>query len=145
MNVNLFIIKDYRKKDDFAVRKNKPNSNPILSAVGGLQMNVSSILTKDYENKPRLRAPGKQTQSNPIRVQDFAVRPCGLNALHKLYTIKILFLLGFTYQIRVLFSRILNCFLVCFCSKCEAKILPNADQLRRKNVWITEELFPAWM
>jgi len=25
MNVNVFIIKDYRKKDDFAVRINKPN------------------------------------------------------------------------------------------------------------------------
>jgi len=29
MNVNSLITKDYRKKDDFAVRKNKPNSNPI--------------------------------------------------------------------------------------------------------------------
>jgi len=29
MNVNSFITKDYRKKDDFAVQKNKPNSNPI--------------------------------------------------------------------------------------------------------------------
>ncbi len=25
MNVNLYVIEDYRKKDDFAVRKNKPN------------------------------------------------------------------------------------------------------------------------
>jgi len=25
MNVSLYIIEDYRKKDDFAVRKNKPN------------------------------------------------------------------------------------------------------------------------
>jgi hypothetical protein len=29
MNVNSLITKDYRKKDDFAVRKNKANSNPI--------------------------------------------------------------------------------------------------------------------
>jgi len=29
-------------------------------------MNINKVLTKDYENKPRLRAPGKQTQSNPI-------------------------------------------------------------------------------
>jgi hypothetical protein len=29
MNVNSLITKDYRKKDDFAVRKNKPNSKPI--------------------------------------------------------------------------------------------------------------------
>ncbi len=67
MNVNLYVIEDYRKKDDFVVRinkpnfrngqnerklnfnkglqkkrcfrtpKNKPNSNPILSAVGGFR------------------------------------------------------------------------------------------------------------
>ncbi|MBA7638027.1 hypothetical protein ES703_45676 [subsurface metagenome] len=36
----------------------KPNS---LDA----QMNVNAIITKDYENKPRLRTPPKQTQSNP--------------------------------------------------------------------------------
>jgi hypothetical protein len=39
--------------------QNKPN---LLDA----QMNVTSILTKDYENVPRLRTPPKQTQSNPI-------------------------------------------------------------------------------
>ncbi len=27
MNVNSFITKDYRKKDDFAVQKNKPNQS----------------------------------------------------------------------------------------------------------------------
>jgi hypothetical protein len=76
MNVNSFITKDYRKNYDFVVRinkpnfrnaknerklnfnkglqkkrlfstpKNKPNSNPILSAVGGLQMNVKSLAGK---------------------------------------------------------------------------------------------------
>jgi len=30
MNVNSLITKDYIKYDDFTVRKNKPNSNPIL-------------------------------------------------------------------------------------------------------------------
>ena len=30
-------------------------------------MNVNIYSTKDYENEPRLRAPGKQTQSNPIK------------------------------------------------------------------------------
>jgi len=29
MNVNSLITKDYRKKDDFAVPKNKPKTNPI--------------------------------------------------------------------------------------------------------------------
>ena len=44
--------------------QNKPN---LLNA----KMNISSILTKDYENKPRLPAPGKQTQSNPIPTPTF--------------------------------------------------------------------------
>ncbi len=78
MNVNLTLTKDYRKNDDFVVRinkpnfqnaknehkliyyrglwkwnrlsaqKNKPNSNPILSAVGGLQMNLNSGHTLYY-------------------------------------------------------------------------------------------------
>jgi hypothetical protein len=30
-------------------------SNPILSAVGGLKMNVKLLATKDYENKPPRR------------------------------------------------------------------------------------------
>ncbi len=75
MNVNLTLTKDYRKKDDFTVRinkpnlvrrrriansvfiedyenepssgpKNKPKTNPILSAVGGLQMNLKSLAKK---------------------------------------------------------------------------------------------------
>ena len=45
-----------------AMKKQSQNKPNLLDA----QMNVSSILTKDYENKPRLRALGKQTQSNPI-------------------------------------------------------------------------------
>ena len=39
--------------------QNKPN---LLNA----QINVASVKTMDYENKPRLRTPAKQTQSNPI-------------------------------------------------------------------------------
>jgi len=39
--------------------QNKPNFRKA-------QMNANSFLTKDYEDKPRLWAPGKQTQSNPI-------------------------------------------------------------------------------
>jgi len=92
MNVNSLITKDYRKKDDFAVKKNKPNSNPISVKP---KMNVNLYVIKEYENETGLRTPGKQTQSNPIRVQDFAVRPCSLNALNKLYYIKILFFARF--------------------------------------------------
>ncbi len=48
-------------------------TNPILSAVGGLQMNVSIFYTKDYENKSdwtlgenKPNSKPIQTQSNPI-------------------------------------------------------------------------------
>ena len=44
--------------------QNKPN-------LPAPQMNISSVLTKDYENKTRLPAPGKQTQSNPIHPPPF--------------------------------------------------------------------------
>jgi len=59
MNVNSFIKKGYRKKDDFEVRKNKPN-------IKRAKMDVNIYSTKDYENEPRLRAPGKQTETNPV-------------------------------------------------------------------------------
>ncbi|GAI16583.1 unnamed protein product, partial [marine sediment metagenome] len=35
--------------------QNKPN-------LPAPQMNVNTVITKDYENKPRLLTPGKQTQ-----------------------------------------------------------------------------------
>ena len=52
MNINPLITKDYRKKDDFAVRKNKPNSKPISSKA---KMNANAFSQKDYENKTALR------------------------------------------------------------------------------------------
>jgi hypothetical protein len=38
--------------------QNKPNSRKA-------KMKLSFYSAKDYENEPRLRTPGKQTQSNP--------------------------------------------------------------------------------
>jgi len=49
MNVNSLITKDYRKKDDFAVQQNKPNSNPIPKRP---KMNANAFSQKDYENEP---------------------------------------------------------------------------------------------
>jgi hypothetical protein len=62
MNVKSFITKDYRKKGDFAVRKNKPNSNPISEKP---KMNVNLYVIKEYENETAFRLPKKQTQTNP--------------------------------------------------------------------------------
>jgi len=52
MNISSLITKDYRKKDDFAVQKNKPNSKPISSKA---KMNANVFVTKDYENKTAFR------------------------------------------------------------------------------------------
>ena len=65
MNANIFIIKDYRKKDDFAVQKNKAKTNPISEKP---KMNVSLYVIKEYENetafRPQKNKP-KQTQFSP--------------------------------------------------------------------------------
>ncbi len=50
MNVNSLITKDYRKKDDFAVQKNKPNSNPNKANFKRAKMNVNIYYTEVYEN-----------------------------------------------------------------------------------------------
>ena len=52
MNVNSLITKDYRKYDDFAVRKNKPNSKPISSKA---KMTANAFSQKDYENETAFR------------------------------------------------------------------------------------------
>jgi len=51
MNVNSFITKDYRKKDDFAVQKNKPNSNPNKPNLPEGKIDAKCVVTKDYEEK----------------------------------------------------------------------------------------------
>jgi len=44
-------------------------TNPILSAVGGLRMNVTSFITKYYENKWQRRVRKNKPNSNPIQTQ----------------------------------------------------------------------------
>jgi len=67
MIVNLTLTKDYRKKDDFLVRINKPN---LVRRRRIAKMNVNAFLQKDYENEPP-SGPKKQIQfkpnSNPIK------------------------------------------------------------------------------
>ncbi len=65
MNVNLTLIKDYRKKDDFTVRINKPNSNPILKEG---KIDAKCVFTKDYRKKDdfsvRINKPNSQKTQN---------------------------------------------------------------------------------
>ncbi len=63
MNVNLTLTKDYRKKDDFAVRKNKPNSNPISVKP---KMNVNLYVIEDYENETAFRPQKNKPKPKPI-------------------------------------------------------------------------------
>ncbi len=70
MNASLYIIKDYRKNDDFAVRINKPKTNPIS---GMSKMNVNLYVINDYENDTTLRPKKtnpKQTQLGAWRNND---------------------------------------------------------------------------
>jgi hypothetical protein len=91
MNVSPVKTMNYEQLTMNYANKNKPNTNPIQSQSKPIKANQSqykpnqsqykpktnpisekpkmklnSYSTKDYENKPRLRTPGKQTQSNPI-------------------------------------------------------------------------------
>jgi len=66
MNATSFITKDYRKNDDFAVQKNKPNSKPISEKP---KMNVNFYLTEDYENETAFRLEQNKPNSNPIQTQ----------------------------------------------------------------------------
>ena len=72
MNVNSLITKDYRKNDDFAVRKNKPNSNPISEKA---KMSANAFSQKDYENETAFRPQKNKPNSNPISKQLVGARP----------------------------------------------------------------------
>ena len=61
MIVNLYVIKDYRKKDDFTVRINKPNSNPISEKP---KMSANLYVIEDYENETAFR-PKKTNPNKP--------------------------------------------------------------------------------
>ncbi len=71
MNVNIFNTTYYENISDWTIGQNKPNSNPILSAVGGFQkakMNVNLTLTKDYRKNDdftvRINKPNFQNAKN---------------------------------------------------------------------------------
>ena len=48
MSVNTILTKDYRKNDDFIVRKNKAKTNPIAERA---KIDTKCVFTKDYEEK----------------------------------------------------------------------------------------------
>ncbi len=79
MNVNSLITKDYRKKDDFIVRINKPNSKPISVKP---KMNANVFITKDYENETAFRLQKnkpKQSQFQTVHLLIDRMKPKLLN------------------------------------------------------------------
>ena len=67
MNVNLTLTKDYIKYDDFAVQKNKPNSNPISVKP---KMSASVFVTKDYDNVTAFRPQKNKPNQSQSLVKD---------------------------------------------------------------------------
>ncbi len=65
MNVNLTLTKDYKKKDDFIARINKPN---LVRRRRIPKMNVNLFVIEDYENETAFRLQKNkpnQTQFKP--------------------------------------------------------------------------------
>ncbi|HUU16572.1 MAG TPA: hypothetical protein VMW72_05435 [Sedimentisphaerales bacterium] len=63
MNVNIYYTKTYNNETASGSGKNKPNSNPIKPNFRKAQMNVNSIITKDY--RKTMLSQSKKT--NPIK------------------------------------------------------------------------------
>ncbi len=51
MNLSIYYTKVYKNETASGSGKNKPNSNPIKPNLQKAQMNVSSLITKDYRKK----------------------------------------------------------------------------------------------
>jgi hypothetical protein len=48
MNVSIFLQMAYENKSNWTLGENKPNSNPNKANFQKAQMNVNSLITKDY-------------------------------------------------------------------------------------------------
>ncbi|HUU17077.1 MAG TPA: hypothetical protein VMW72_08015 [Sedimentisphaerales bacterium] len=76
MNVNLTLTKDYRKKDDFVVRINKPN---LVRRRRIPKMSANVYIIEDYENETAFR-PKKTNPNKPnlVRRRRISERPKSL-------------------------------------------------------------------
>ena len=96
INATLFAAKDYKNKWQRRVRKNKPKTNPIQTQTNLIsekpKMTLNFYSTKDYDNKPPLRPPAKQTQfkpnSNPIPARRDTIRDTQYAIRHTTYEIR---------------------------------------------------------
>jgi len=56
----------YENKSNWTLGENKPNSNPIKPNFRIAQMNVNSLITKDYRKKDDFAVRKNKPNSNPI-------------------------------------------------------------------------------
>ncbi len=68
MNVSIYLQTAYENISDWTIGQSKPNSNPIKPNLRKAQMNVNSLITKDYRKKDdfivRINKPNFQNGQN---------------------------------------------------------------------------------
>ncbi len=68
MNVNIYTKEDYENNTNWTIGENKPNSNPNKPNSRKAQMNVNSLITKDYRKKDdfecRINKPNSRKTQN---------------------------------------------------------------------------------
>ncbi len=73
MNVSNIITRNYKYFIPLAGQKNKPNSNPIKPNLRKAQMNINSLITKDYRKKDdftvRINKPNFQNGQNECKLK----------------------------------------------------------------------------
>jgi len=66
MNLKFCKQTDYENKCNWTLGENKPNSNPIKPNLRKAQMNVNSLITKDYRKYDDFVVRKNKPNSNPI-------------------------------------------------------------------------------
>jgi len=65
MNVSIHLQTAYDNKSNWTLGQNKPNSNPIKPNLRKAQMNINSLITKDYRKNDDFAS----QKTNPIQTQ----------------------------------------------------------------------------
>ncbi len=69
MNLNFYLTKDYENETLGERGKNEPKTNPNKAKCKKAQMNVSAVLTKNYNEKWTMEGFAKQSQIKPKQTQ----------------------------------------------------------------------------
>ncbi len=69
MNATPYNTTNYKRKHNWTLGENKPNSNPIKPNLRKAKMNINSLITKDYRKKDDFVVRINKPNSNPISVK----------------------------------------------------------------------------